>query len=370
MYLINSPAWTAILLLAGASFGLAGCEGEIDANELSCVADGEALAASKDVSNPLLDSATISVTPVDYVEPEAPVLRVLSLNIFAGKKEMDFNRLKSQLAAVHQLNPDIVCLQEVYDNRVREAYAKDFPSFSSAYYGYDTPPDTNYEIATHLTETPGMEEVLNGNHLGIVTLFNEKKGKLNRDWLTPRIFAAQVSDGWLAGFFESLKPKGFVSARYTVGGVTIDVVNTHMSNGVHNPDRMKQVSELTNHLTYGDLVHPKNFNPVILCGDTNADGEEPEMRAMRAFGFIDSFLGANPNPQDTTYGGMTWDDANPNTRGNLEEPDQRVDYVGFFPGTENTFEVLSSKIVLDEAPHVSDHYGVLSELKLIKKKRF
>jgi hypothetical protein len=61
---------------------------------------------------------------------------------------------------------------------------------------------------------------------------------------------------------------------------------------------------------------------------------------------------------------MTWDNANPMTRGHLAEPDQRVDFISARPNAEHAFEILESRIVLDESP-VSDHYGVMTDLRLV-----
>ena len=65
--------------------------------------------------------------------------------------------------------------------------------------------------------------------------------------------------------------------------------------------------------------------------------------------------------------GITWDNTNPLTAGNLTEPDQRVDFVLVAqpPGASAGGALLPSRcaVVLDEPPCDSDHYGVLATLR-------
>ncbi|HTL13357.1 MAG TPA: endonuclease/exonuclease/phosphatase family protein [Bdellovibrionota bacterium] len=307
-------------------------------------------------------------------------LRVLTLNVFAGTREMDFDRLDRQMKAVRELQPDVVCLQEVYDHRVRTRYHAAFSDFGIYGDDHDTDPSFLLVAAELAASTAGEKAIAHGYRTDEVLLLNNQRGQSFPDSKIVHTFPNEAPDSkdaggtlmsWGVSALESLKPKGYVSVRYQVDGVDVTVASMRLTNGVHNPKRAIQVKELIGRLFHTeDTENPRSFNfaPIILCGDTNADGEEPEMRWMREkAGFHDTYLEGNPDREHAPHAGMTWSADNDLTHnGNLTEPDQRVDYVLFAPGDEYTFETIGSRIVFDEAPLVSDHFGVLTELRLIR----
>ncbi len=313
---------------------------------------------------------------------ELGTLRVLTLNIFAGTREMDFDRLERQMRAVRSLNPDIVCLQEVYDHRVRARYQSEFGDFSFYGYDHDSPSSLLRGMAGLAANTKGEKALVYGyetdallllnNHRGIS--FPESKDARTLPNMSPEADSFSVRNtilSWGVSALETLKPKGYVSVRYQVDGVDLTVANMRLTNGVHNPKRIHQVQAVVAGLFHNeDMEKPvsRNYAPIILCGDTNSDGNEPDMRWMRTkAGFHDTFLEVNPDPGRTPHRGMTWSiDNTLSHNGNLSEPDQRVDYILYVSGDEYTFKTLESRIVLDETPFVSDHFAVLTELQLVR----
>jgi endonuclease/exonuclease/phosphatase family metal-dependent hydrolase len=297
-------------------------------------------------------------------------VRVLTLNIFAGTREMDFERLDRQLKAVRALGADVICLQEVYDHRVRAIYQIEFNGFDYLGHDRDTPFLSPSRWLLDWTLSPGEREIVLGFETDSALLLDTRKWQVSpgtkRSVTLPNAAPAVDSSLKLAiSVLESLKPKGYVSVRSRIHGAWVRVANMRLTNGVDNPNRMLQVRQVV-----ADLERTRGSDPVILCGDTNSDADNADMRWLRGeAGFHDSFLEANPDPSLTPHRGSTWSSDNDLTfAGNLREPDQRVDYVYYLPGRDVTFETESSRIVLDEAPFVSDHFGVLTELKLIRRR--
>ena len=124
----------------------------------------------------------------------------------------------------------------------------------------------------------------------------------------------------------------------------------------------------------------------FVCCDSNGDSSEPEMRWLRKSCLSDSFLchWAKGQPgdgggggggggrggkegddeelrDDTPHGGLTWDNANALTHGNLVEPDQRIDFVFLAKGSAG--RVVDSAIIGDNPP-LSDHYAVMSTFEM------
>ncbi len=303
-------------------------------------------------------------------------LRVLSLNVFAGNQEMDFERLERQLKAVEELRPDIVCLQEVYDHRVKEKYVEYFPRHEFMNDARVSGSSWIRDLSLMVTMNYGQEAILNGFLLDVSFLLNRDRGRVVPGQYESFLFhfsspevqlgdfvesSWAVTDKMLIRALERVKPKGFITTRYTVDGVSIRLANMRLSNGVVNPLRFRNVVQVANEMI-------KTDEPAILCGDTNSDGEQDEMVWLRSAGFRDTYLEAHPNRDFVRKAGMTWSAANDLTRnGHLIEPDQRVDYVIYHPGVYHTFETVSSEVVFDKAPFVSDHFGVLTELKLIPR---
>jgi endonuclease/exonuclease/phosphatase family metal-dependent hydrolase len=307
-------------------------------------------------------------------------VRVLTLNVFAGKQEMDFARLARQIDAVKDLDPDIIALQELYDERAKAMYREAFPQFHALESGNTPAPPKfsqklvglvqgSFELANKAFKVApwvkGSRALLEGDTHGLMLLTNGKKGAIRAETKLVKRYEIQAAPSPATRLFESVKPKGFILVEYELGGVRILIVNTHLSNGVRNERRIGQLAELAEEIMHRDLNDPRGACPVIFCGDTNADGREPEMQWWHTeAGFYDTYVARNPDLGAAPRRGMTWDNANPLTRGNLTEPDQRVDFISARPNAEHAFEILESKIVLDENP-VSDHYGVMTDLRLV-----
>lgn len=114
---------------------------------------------------------------------------------------------------------------------------------------------------------------------------------------------------------------------------------------------------------------PSRSYPAILCGDFNADPDSDEIRMLTGKSaspvdrmvFHDAWLVAGDGSA-----GMTWTNANPYARLDLE-PDRRIDYmmVGW-PKAGGAGHVVDCQLV-GSGPiggvHPSDHLGVVAELR-------
>lgn len=175
------------------------------------------------------------------------------------------------------------------------------------------------------------------------------------------------------GFEIPLKRKVVMSRINIPYFGKVDVYNTHLCPYCDSSERLEQTEVLLNFIKTVEFLIPGS-NPVILGGDFNISdalipsGAAPEYDRIIDAGFVDSY-GAINNctaccgelDMGCTYGL----DDNPyavNLFTHEREPIVRIDYV-FARGN---IEVLSSEVVFDSAPWVSDHSAVLTTLRLSK----
>ena len=302
-------------------------------------------------------------------QTQPPRLRVLTLNVFIGTGEgsLDNVRFRRQAQHVAALNPDVICLQEVYDDRIITHYRRALPGYSVLSTRSSGPP-LGTSIINAMSEA--FNRFLSSNITGLTILFKQSAlsrlpgGATLSTTYDEQAIPEDADLSTTAGlqFFQSIKPRGYlITDLRTAAGQHIVVANTHMANGVRNPLRMQQVRQLHNALS-------REFSPdvpAILCGDTNSDGAQPDMRWLREAGYGDALLLSYPDLASAPHKGFTWSADNALTHsGLLSEPDQRVDHIFLRPGDFQQYFVDSAHIVLDEIPLVSDHYGVVADLVL------
>jgi len=179
--------------------------------------------------------------------PEPSVaLRVMTYNVHRCvgiDRLLSPERIAQVIAACH---PDIVALQEVDVGRARSGHV-----------------DQAEVIARDL----GMDV----HFFPAVRVMEEAYG----DAILSRWPARLVKTGSLPAFtrLPKVEPRGALWAAIEIGGVEIQVINTHF--GLIGAERVKQASVLL-----GDdwLGHPDCRDPVIMLGDFNAT---PRTRAYR-----------------------------------------------------------------------------------------
>ena len=162
------------------------------------------------------------------------------------------------------------------------------------------------------------------------------------------------------------------------------VATGHLQTGVDNPNRIAQVREMAATLEAEAAAvgrrrgqgqgEDQESATVVLAMDCNADWRRPEMEWLRGAdgGYTDSLMELN-EALVRGGGGLTWDNTNPLTQGNLREPDQRTDYVFYQrrdaakarAGSGARLRAVRSEIVLNHKGCDSDHYGSVADFEVL-----
>jgi len=283
----------------------------------------------------------------------SPTLSIATFNAgllkvtFAGLSVFEFTpfteeRLRAIPHALTLLDCDVICLQEVYDERsaklIRKALEKSHPFWY---------------------RQPTRRMVLVGNGLMVLSRF-ELTG------MGLRVFRAQMIDERL------FAPRAMMYARIQVPHFgTIGIYNVHLTAGgaFHHPEavksdeiRTRQVEELIEHAGANGL------DVQIMAGDFNCGSNistEPYSRIPQA-GYSDAPSIAKGREIDEW---ITWDPANPLNREcpHKTSPPQRIDHVFIKTKALEHLTILDAGLILSQ-PQVaiqgkkpvslSDHVGI------------
>jgi endonuclease/exonuclease/phosphatase family metal-dependent hydrolase len=252
-------------------------------------------------------------------------LRVLSLNVLHDFPR--FRHLEARLAhiaaSIRDLDPDVVCLQEV--------------------------PWRWGSAARHLAEELELNYVYvraNGNRWAI--LFEEGEAILSR-------YPLREAD------LLELEPRASFFQRRMVLRATAEtpwgplrIFATHLTHDNPAANRGQTAALAT-------FVARSGQGPAVVAGDFNAVEESPQIQAL---GWVDTYRQVHPSQPGYT---CCVDDL---TGGPDQKLKQRIDYL-FLVADEEQARVLGSQRVLDEPFYTaegwlwaSDHVGVLSEIEL------
>ncbi|HMK10931.1 MAG TPA: endonuclease/exonuclease/phosphatase family protein [Acidimicrobiales bacterium] len=257
-------------------------------------------------------------------------LRVVTWNLWGQFGPWE-RRQPAIVASIESLDPDIVCLQEVWSD-----------------------PDSN--MASIVADRLGFHDVFACNDDGPVHSGNaivSRWSVLRSEW-RPLPAGGEPDERRTVVFAELEGPRG-----------PIQVFCTHLNwRFDHSAVRQQQVRMIG---TFIDERRPREYPPV-LCGDMNAVPDSDEMRMLTGRAgvvapnlvFHDAWEVAGDGP------GMTWSNDNPYAA-LVIEPSRRIDYVfAGWPrqggrGHVERAEVVGTQPVEGVVP--SDHYGVLAELR-------
>ena len=254
-------------------------------------------------------------------------LRVLSLNMLHGFPRFEHldDRLDLIAAEIRRLDPDIVCLQEV-----------------PWHWGL---------AAQELAEGVGLNHLYmraNGNRWAI--LFEEGEAILSRYPLRDAVATGLAPR---AGFFEH---RVALQATAVTPWGDLRVISTHLTHGDPAANEGQSAS-LMAFVQAGSTP----VLPAIVAGDLNARPDSPQIQALLAGDWIDTFRAAHPGDPGAT---CCTDD--------LTDPDQaldrRIDYIFLVPG-DGVLEVTDSRVIFDRPAQTdggwlwpSDHAGLLTIL--------
>ena len=244
-------------------------------------------------------------------------------------------RLPAVIETLRRLDPDVVCLQEVWS-----------------------------DAATGATSAAIVADALGADHVHASHLEIDGVGMGN----------AVVSRWPIAGHEVAGLPPGDPTSdegrlvlRADIDGPrgSLQVFTTHLNWRLdHSHIRQDQVRELCRFIS----TSPTREFPAVLCGDFNADPVADEIRMLTGRAavpepplvFFDAWDHAGEGD------GFTWSNANPYAVKDLEH-DRRIDFVfAGFPKAGGAGNVTRAELVGTEAIDgvvPSDHYGVLAELR-------
>lgn len=226
---------------------------------------------------------------------------------------------------------------------------------------------------------PVLCDMIQGDLLGLVILVKKKYSLTNIQHIKygnrGYTHGNTANAFWLGCFEGSYMNRGAIAIECNIKNNCVRIVNTHLSNGVSNPYRFKQCEEL---VAFAKKAKKETPCVTVVCADANAHETQPEIVWLNQTYFIDTFktywkrkIAEN---KDTCIpkSGYTWDNNNPYVKtGNLEEPNQRLDYiwilrpeVAYCRIDKRLLEkVNSSELIGDDIP-LSDHYGILTKIDI------
>lgn len=299
-----------------------------------------------------IDSSAMEPPPVfsPYTNPKQTLygrLSVLTLNVYVNHVRQV---AQLQIRKIRYLNPDVVCLQEVFDLDVLEAYRRAFPDYLLVAFGRAH----NFSALLALTALmlalstlfSGVilifEKLLHGrwrvvwlfacptvmimysrlirHHWTIAFLTGNRTGLamlVRRDAVDVDIKAIRCQKfsrvGHAADLLNLLRPRGFLSVtgQLRLNGcpepVRVRLVNTHLNQPLDQAlgdGRHRQVKEILSSCLQDDEL-------LVLSGDLNATppgtnkGTECKTYEYLAEHLTDSWAASNPS--DPSRDGLTWD---------------------------------------------------------------
>lgn len=255
-------------------------------------------------------------------DTESPELTLVTLNLWHDKGEWP-KREKLIVAALRELHPDVIALQEVFQH---EGLPNQARTLAEA---------LGYEYVFASVDPPGKAQRFGNAILS-------RHPILARDW-------------------KALEPlddfRTIVRVRIAIDGREINVYDTHL----HWTDqggaiRAEQVGDVLRYIaaTDGGL-------PSVLAGDLNASMDAPELQPLLA-PFLDAYAAMHPDmaPGDRAHSTL-----------DLEQyPPRHIDQVLLQRGA---FVPTQAKVILDRpdaaGTWASDHYGVLVGLRFAEPAR-
>lgn len=175
-------------------------------------------------------------------------------------------------------------------------------------------------------------------------------------------------------FPNCIEAKGalFIRVRFEDGSEA-DIYNTHTLAGPTDKARTHQIREFCDFIGRNSA---DGTRPVIAVGDFNATPDSNPYRVMEEqCGMRDSqreYVDQTPGLGEAERDGYTWNaERNPNARMPFaEDLRQRIDYVWFRPTIDGYAQTSQVRLLFDQpvdGTFLSDHFGVLTDLKLSLK---
>ncbi len=255
-------------------------------------------------------------------------------------------RLRRIVAALRDVDADVVAVQEAFDPGARRALTE---GLSDRYEANDGALEVRRRMGLAIDRTGGL-----------LTL---SKLPISQTSFTshPLPVGAKLP--------ERVGSKGVLHATIETPAGRLDVLNVHLYAGGKRADRAVRTIQL-HHLSRmlgaaGDDV------PLIVAGDFNAwpeTGESVQRRAQPEYRFLRQIGLLPATDGDPTATRITYDvDHNPLAAfwSSKKQGGQEFDSIFYQSSATRTIEVTKAAVVLNEDKKpLSDHYGYLAELRL------
>lgn len=254
-------------------------------------------------------------TPERTAETEPDEISVLSYNIWHDQMHWP-DRLDMMLAEIRDLDPDVICLQEVLQH-------ENLPNQSTTI-------ADSLGMQVHFTS---VDEPDSERRYGNAILARSIVARDRR--------ALQPTDDY----------RNAGHARIAVGNRQIDVYCTHLHHTATPEGEQIRQTQIGDVLSFIDETASA---PVVLAGDFNAEPSYPEMRLLDER-FIDTWTAVHGEQERPTT-------LNPH----VGHRERWIDYV--FVERDGTFRVEETRRVLDDSRAdtlwASDHFGVLARIRI------
>ena len=247
--------------------------------------------------------------------------RFVSMNL-GGLNDWFLSREKKLIQGLRRLEPDVVCLQEATVSHRDRFYHQ--PRAIGAGVGL------RYNV---FCPYGNAVEILSPEQGGIAILAR---------WPILETRSRPLP----SGHGRSTDARVALAASLEAPGGRLEVVTTHLSWEPEEAEsRLLQMGVVLNE--FESLAGAR----AVLVGDLNATDEEPAIDLLKEK-LKDAFKSLHPDDN-----GYTWSPENPFAAG-WNMPPRRLDYLF----CERDVEISSAEVILTEPP-VSDHYGLLVELR-------
>ena len=329
------------------------------------------------------------------IHPANDTLKIITLNIYIGHPLyllegkhtlIQSVRLDTQIKQIKQLDPDILCLQEVFDRQIIDKYKEKLHEYKCIYETeWPTPlqiaiaaaiclvyyciaclsfPYINLLLITiklyYILYYTAIGAFLGGNIKTANVIFY-KRNKLKQ--IDQKAYYFKNQDG---NIINTIRRRGFITAKLKYKNQSLHIMNGHLSNRYRlneqesplytesclqsDINRYTEMAQLIEHITPQQTPPPHPL-PTILCGDFNAPNATLEIKQMKKY---------MKNTLENKTLHHTWCQKNTLTRDYYKSADHQCDYIFY-----KNIQCKDSKIIFDKIdPPLSDHYGIMATFTL------
>lgn len=275
-------------------------------------------------------------------------VKVISYNtwgLFIGKGKKSLDRRLHRLSdSLKHYKADIICLQEMFTQRVRKNYIQGIIDE-----GYIPNRD-------HLCSKRSTLFYKKDCFGGLVML---SKHPIVRQgfYQFPKVKGMN--------FFEKRGSKGFQFMIVKTQEGDLCVINTHMYSGRSNKAeliRQHQIEFIDEMITKEKL----DQYPIILAGDFNVehpDVTKDKKKKSTVYPYVINIMEFRDTVEEVTEKMMTYTKLNNIWAPSSTEHAQKLDYI-FYKSPNKTIQSNYTEVIFDRGEYLSDHFGLISDFSI------